>query len=143
LEAFPGKYKLVLKKRKGFVRMALQTGSCLVPVFSFGENDLFFTMPAAENSLTRKIQDKLKKWSNFGFPMFWGRGVFNYSYGMLPHRRPIHTVIGKPIEVTKIEEPSTEQIDRLHAIYIEELVKLFDEHKVHYLADKNTILEIE
>jgi 1-acyl-sn-glycerol-3-phosphate acyltransferase len=143
LEAFPGKYKLILKNRKGFVRMALQTGTSLVPVFSFGENDLFFSMPNPKNSMLRRFQEKFKKWSNFGLPMFWGRGIFNYSFGILPHRKPIHTVIGKPIEVIKIEEPTNEQVNQLHAKYIEELVHLFDEHKQYYLSDKSTILHIE
>jgi len=37
----PGTFNVVLGRRKGFVRLALQTGSSLVPVVSFGENDLF------------------------------------------------------------------------------------------------------
>lgn len=38
LYAFPGKYDLVLKKRLGFIRVAIRNGACLVPVISFGEN---------------------------------------------------------------------------------------------------------
>ncbi len=37
----PGTFNVVLGRRKGFVRLALQTGSSLVPVVSFGENDMF------------------------------------------------------------------------------------------------------
>ena len=37
----PGTFNVVLGRRKGFVRLALQTGASLVPVVSFGENDMF------------------------------------------------------------------------------------------------------
>ncbi|KHJ83831.1 diacylglycerol acyltransferase [Oesophagostomum dentatum] len=41
LDAHPGYHVLTLKSRRGFVREALKTGAYLVPVYSFGENDLF------------------------------------------------------------------------------------------------------
>ncbi|OQV14227.1 putative 2-acylglycerol O-acyltransferase 1 [Hypsibius exemplaris] len=41
MDAHPGSTTHVLKHRKGFVRMALKTGSHLVPVYGFGENELF------------------------------------------------------------------------------------------------------
>ena len=44
LNARPGIYKLVLKNRKGFVRIAIETGASLVPVFSFGEVEVYDQM---------------------------------------------------------------------------------------------------
>lgn len=41
LEAHPGHSTLTLAKRKGFVREALKTGAHLVPIYSFGENDIY------------------------------------------------------------------------------------------------------
>ena len=41
LDAHPGRSTLTLAKRKGFVREALVTGAHLVPVYSFGENDVY------------------------------------------------------------------------------------------------------
>jgi hypothetical protein len=32
---------LVIQKRKGFAKLALQTGADLVPIIGFGENELF------------------------------------------------------------------------------------------------------
>ena len=44
-DARPGSYRLTLRNRKGFVRKALQHGADLVPVFSFGENELYRQFP--------------------------------------------------------------------------------------------------
>lgn len=45
LLAKPGLNSLVLKKRKGFIKLALEAldedGLCLVPVYGFGENDVY------------------------------------------------------------------------------------------------------
>lgn len=41
LDAHPGSFRLTLRDRRGFARKALQHGADLVPVFQFGENDLY------------------------------------------------------------------------------------------------------
>ncbi len=113
-----------------------------VPVFSFGENDSFSTIVADDNSKLRKFQNLFKKILTFTTPVFYGRGIFNYNFGFLPFRRPIYTVVGKPIEIPFIENPTNEEIIKYHDLYISELTTLFNEHKDKYLTDKNTILEI-
>lgn len=40
--------------------------------------------------------------------------------------------MGKPIDVPKIANPTSEDIDKYHQIFTEELIKLFDEHKTKY-----------
>jgi 2-acylglycerol O-acyltransferase 2 len=40
LHARPGVLELVLKKRHGFIRIAIESGSLVVPVLSFGENGI-------------------------------------------------------------------------------------------------------
>ena len=37
---FSEKTQLVLERRKGFVKIAMQEGASLVPSFTFGENDI-------------------------------------------------------------------------------------------------------
>lgn len=38
--------------------------------------------------------------------------------------------VGHPIDVKKTDNPSSEQIDKLHKFYIEELIALFEKHKL-------------
>lgn len=45
------------------------------------------------------------------------------------------TVIGAPIEVERITNPSEDEIDRVHGIFCTQLIKLFEDHKSKY--DKN------
>ncbi len=142
LETKADQYKLILKNRKGFVRVALETGTSLVPVISFGENDSFTTIVTDNNSPIRRFQNKFKNILTFTLPIFYGRGIFNYNYGLMPFRRPIWTVVGRPIDIPLIQKPSKEEISKYHDIYISELKKLFDEHKEKYLKDKTTELEI-
>eukprot|EP00775_Hariotina_reticulata_P013889 gene13889-14008_t len=51
-----GQYKLILRRRKGFARLALQSGASLVPVFCFGETDLFETYLPPQGSWVAKMQ---------------------------------------------------------------------------------------
>ena len=46
LHSRPGVMELVLKKRHGFIRIAIETGSLLVPILSFGENGILCNFQA-------------------------------------------------------------------------------------------------
>lgn len=92
---------LPVKRRKGFVRVAMTTGAHLVPVLSFGENDLFDPISVAKYSFTWYTQQLTKSMLGFCVPPFMGTGVLGYQYGLLPKPRPIVTVVGKPLPVLK------------------------------------------
>lgn len=135
LNARPGCYRICIKNRKGFVKIALETGASLVPVISFGEVDVFDQPPNEKGSKLRKFQETYKKWTGVAPALFIGRGFFQYSFGIIPRRSPINTVVGAPIAVDKIPTPSIEDIDNLHAKFVEELKGLFDEHKGKFLKN--------
>ncbi|XP_065601847.1 2-acylglycerol O-acyltransferase 2 isoform X1 [Cyrtonyx montezumae] len=141
LDARPGSYTLLLRNRKGFVRVAIERGTSLVPAFSFGENELFDQVSNPKGSWLRRIQHQLQQIMGISLPLFHARGIFQYSFGLVPYRRPINTVIGKPIPVAKKHKPSEEEVDRVHQKYLEELNKLFEEHKAKYNVPENSHLK--
>uniref|UniRef100_A0A8C0EAY3 Acyltransferase n=1 Tax=Bubo bubo TaxID=30461 RepID=A0A8C0EAY3_BUBBB len=143
LSCRPGITTLILKNRKGFVRMALQHGAYLVPSFSFGENDLFRQVVFEEGSWMRSIQQRFQKMMGFAPCVFYGRGLTSVqSRGFLPYARPITTVVGEPVMVPKIEDPSHEMVDMYHEMYVRSLLKLFNENKTKYGLSESDELHI-
>ncbi|XP_023139805.1 2-acylglycerol O-acyltransferase 3b [Amphiprion ocellaris] len=125
LASSPGVNTVVVKQRKGFVRVALEFGADLVPVYSFGENELFQQVVFSEGGLGRKLQDLFKKIMGFAPCLFVGE-----RFAFLPYRTPVTTVVGSPISVPKRATPTDEEVDHYHKLYMEGLSKLFHEHKV-------------
>ena len=74
--------------------------ACLVPVFSFGENELYKQVLNPRGSFLRRIQDQVRGWLTFAPVIFYGRGIFQYNFGFLPFRRKI-TTVGKGFFVEK------------------------------------------
>jgi 2-acylglycerol O-acyltransferase 2 len=121
LYAYPGTNNLTLKKRLGFIKIAIREGADLVPVYGFGENDIYELLPNDEDTLTYSIQKRFQAIFGFTFPFFHGRGVFTYNYGLMPYRRPVVVVVGKPIAVTQNAKPTDEEVQEYHRLYIEGL----------------------
>lgn len=88
----PRNYTLVLKKRKGFIKIAMLTGSSIVPCISFNEVDTFDQPPNPPGSMMRKFQDFVRGITGVTPILFNGRGFFQYSFGWIPKRRAITTV---------------------------------------------------
>ena len=122
---------LTLGKRKGFVKIALETGSPLVPTYGFGETNVYHNLADGRPRLQKWLKWAQKK-IGFAIPLIHGRGYFNYHFGILPHRHPINVVVGLPIDVQKIEKPTQADIDKLHAKYVEALIALYKENKDVY-----------
>ncbi|KAF8386309.1 hypothetical protein PRIPAC_75451 [Pristionchus pacificus] len=142
LDAHSGKHKLTLLKRKGFIKIALETGAHLVPCFAFGENDVYIQASNKEGTVVRWMQTMVKKWWGVSPILFFGRGIFNYTFGFMPFRTPLNTVLGTPIPVEKVQQPTQIQIDELHSLYIQRLTDLYEEHKEKYgiAADNHLII---
>ncbi|KAL7749741.1 diacylglycerol O-acyltransferase 1 [Sorochytrium milnesiophthora] len=97
-----GTMDLVLHKRLGFIKIAIRNGACLVPVLSIGENDVYDLIPFKHGTFAYSLQQFCKNTFGWTLPVFSGRGIFNYSFGMLPHRRRIATIVGTPIDPVQV-----------------------------------------
>ncbi|KAB1253547.1 Acyl-CoA wax alcohol acyltransferase 1 [Camelus dromedarius] len=132
LQSMPNTTTLILRKHKGFVRTALQHGAHLVPTFTFGETEVYDQVLYHKDSCMYKFQRHFRQIFGFYFCVFYGRGFRQGSTGLLPYSLPIVTVVGEPLPLPKIEKPSQEVVDKYHALYMDALHKLFDQHKTQY-----------
>ena len=57
---------------------------------------------------------------------------FNCRFGLLPYRKPINVVVGAPLRIEQIEEPTKEDIESTHEKYITEVQKLYDKYNPIY-----------
>ncbi|KAH0842341.1 Diacylglycerol O-acyltransferase 2A [Fonsecaea pedrosoi] len=146
LDAKPHSLRLVLKSRKGFIKLAIRTGADLVPVLAFGENELYDQIDSVEHPWIHKFQMLVKKFMGFTVPLFHARGIFNYDVGLLPYRRAVNVVVGRPIRVvqqgTKDNNVDERYLDEVHQQYVAELVRLWDGYKDLFAQDRQGELEI-
>ncbi|KAJ7529287.1 hypothetical protein O6H91_15G042400 [Diphasiastrum complanatum] len=119
-----------LKQRYGFVRIALEAGVPLVPVFCFGQTNAFHWWKPSG-----KWYNQISRTLGFTPLVFWG------MYGPIPYRQPIHVAVGRPIEVEKVLQPSKEKVAEVLERFITALEELYQKHKED-AGYKNTPLHI-
>lgn len=112
-------------RHKGFVRMAIETGSSLVPIFSFGESQLFdnlISWPSVQRYTYKRI--------GFPFP-FLPFGFLGFL--PLPRGRPVVLVVGEPIAPLRTTEvPTVEEVDLLWERYFSAIREIYDTHKARF-----------
>ncbi|RWS23819.1 2-acylglycerol O-acyltransferase 1-like protein [Leptotrombidium deliense] len=118
--------------RRGGKRGRWLRNSSIVPVLSFGENDVYNQLVTEGNCWLRKVQRKITLLTRAPPPLFYGRGIFQYSFGLMPFRKAIVTVVGEPLNVLRNLTPTQEEINQIHEEYMKSLKKLFHENKDKY-----------
>ncbi|KAI0684976.1 DAGAT-domain-containing protein [Cytidiella melzeri] len=142
LSAHPGTADLTLRKRLGFIKLAIQYGADLVPVFSFGENDIYQQMPNERGTTINKLQKMFQSVFGFTLPLFHGRGLLNYNLGLLPYRKRIVVVIGNPIHVQQCDKPTLDEIRKAQTQYIDELMRIWNAYKDEFARTRTRELSI-
>ena len=81
----------------------------------------------------QKWQRRIQRLVTFAPLLVQGRGVFSYSSGLVPHRRPITTVVGSPIDMGPPDpHPSREKVKKYHEMYKKAVVELFNNYREIY-----------
>jgi len=129
------KERLYFPANLGFIRLAIQHGVPLLPVYSFGENQLFRTA-----EWVRKINRFFYKNFKIGNLIMFGHGGIPTSPLLptplmmpVPGRR-LHIQFGKPVDVgPKEENPSEERVLEVFKRYSAALQEIFKECAPKYL----------
>lgn len=122
-----GRHRAFVLTKKGFVKIALRYGYALYPCYVFGESDTYDN----PQGLT-----KLRVWlAEFNVPAILPLG--RWFFPPLPRRDVgLYLVVGKPIALPRIADPTEQQLNEYHAMYVAALRALFDRNKGHFgLAD--------
>eukprot|EP00878_Enallax_costatus_P005253 GHUV01005520.1.p1 GENE.GHUV01005520.1~~GHUV01005520.1.p1 ORF type:complete len:330 (+),score=53.00 GHUV01005520.1:324-1313(+) len=113
-----------LRNRKGFIRIAMQNGSAVVPCFAFGQSAVYhwfrpgppFVSDAFVQAMSRRI----------GFVPL---GLVGRLGTTAPINSPMTVVLGKPIEMPQMDQPSEELLQKYLDQYISSMQEIFEKHK--------------
>ena len=132
-----GQNSVVFKKRRGLIKLSIETGAELVPSYVFGGTDFFHNLATGKSWLS-ELSRKLK----MGLTWFWGR------FGLpIPYHPKITVAIGNPIPIPegwdgKSDIPEA-LIEQLHEAYITELQRVFETYKGPAGLPESATLEVQ
>jgi len=108
-----GLRRIPWERRMGFVRLAVETGTPIVPTYCRGINSVYFN-----SYFLLKPRIKLLEKTRFSLPFFFG-------LGLLPLPRKLVHVVGKPILMKRKRGESLKgQIARVHDEVIDAMTRL-------------------
>ena len=108
--------------RLGFIRCAIEAGVDIIPAYSFGLNDMYWTLPGARHWRGVKAQAS-------GVPLVLWSGP--YGLGNVPFTEEITVVTFDPFPTSQY---TLDQTAQAHADYMAYLKACFDSKKAEYGA---------
>jgi 2-acylglycerol O-acyltransferase 2 len=127
----PGKLRLSIARKEGIFKMAIETGTPLIPCLTYGENEMFefskiYGLEAMNNILSKwgiciplPTLESWKRWRNF------------LLHGS---ERPIRTVIGPAVDVGSARIASAREIVDLREKYFVALRELYFKTRPEWYA---------
>lgn len=132
----PGVETVYLKRRYGFVKIAIQTGATLVPAYTFGQTRTYKYWRLGPPFMPRFLADWLSRTLAFAPMIFWGKW-----FTPMPFATPLHTVVGEAIETQQKDDPTREEVQAKLDEFIEAMRSLYERHKAaHGYADVELVI---
>jgi 1-acyl-sn-glycerol-3-phosphate acyltransferase len=128
---------IVLKQRIGLIKLAIRTGSDLVPCYLFGNTDLLGCWAGEGVPQGRSVLEWISRKVGFALIIIYGR------FGLpIPRRIPILGVMGKPIPThhIKCEDPTKEQIETIQTLLLDGMQEIFEKYKGLYGWEKKHLI---
>jgi Diacylglycerol acyltransferase len=110
--------------RKGIIKIALKSGTPIIPVYGFGHTNMY-TVWVDPFGILQFLSLKL----GVSITPFFGR--WGWPLGP-PHRQVVTMCLGTPIVCPKVDEPSQSQIDEYHQKLLDGFQRTFNDHKVGF-----------
>jgi 1-acyl-sn-glycerol-3-phosphate acyltransferase len=131
---------IVLKNRIGLIKLAIRTGSSLVPCYLFGNTKLLSCWAGEGIPKGRPVLEYISRKLGFALILIHGR------FGLpIPRRIPILAVMGKSVpthQLNKSEEPTKEQVEEIQELLFAEMNTIFETYKGLYgWEDKKLIIK--
>jgi len=123
--ADPVHERVFLKRRFGFVKLALERGYDLVPVYHLGESQMYGMLPLQRWGPILRC----RLWMTKRFSLPFGFGVGAWFCPVLPRRVPCVSAVGEPVVLPKIDNPTRADVAKYHALYVKALVATYNEHR--------------
>jgi diacylglycerol O-acyltransferase 2, plant len=115
---------LYLRKRFGFIKVAIQTGAHLVPAFTFGQSEAYGYWRLGPPFVPKRVANWLSETFAFAPMVFWGKFC-----SPIPYATPLHTVVGKAIPVKQNDNPTNTEVAAKLEEFIDAMTTLFETHK--------------
>ena len=114
----------LLRRRTGFIRLAMQCGADVVPAFAFGQTATYRWLLPGPPLVPRRLVRALARRVGFAPMLLLGRGG-----SPAPLRSKLTVVVGKPLGLPACEAPTDAEVRAWLEAFIKELAALFERHK--------------
>jgi 1-acyl-sn-glycerol-3-phosphate acyltransferase len=120
-----------IRERKGFIRIAVETGVPLLPVYHYGNSQMLVYGPRCLEDLSRRMRMSL--------------GIIFGRWGLpLPFKVKLHMVVGDliPVDPVPRHHPDFEAaVARVQRQYMAALLELYNAHRAGYgWADRPLVM---